>query len=92
MTNCLEFFCIDMDKAVDKVSGDIDDIEDLLVTYADISDIETILINAGIDIGDVQDTVCDATYNIICIDIFNLLNMTFLVDYRPITDNSFCYM
>eukprot|EP00178_Gracilaria_changii_P019403 TRINITY_DN5625_c0_g1_i4.p2 TRINITY_DN5625_c0_g1~~TRINITY_DN5625_c0_g1_i4.p2 ORF type:complete len:130 (+),score=23.54 TRINITY_DN5625_c0_g1_i4:110-499(+) len=93
MTNAVEFFCIDMDKATNQPANDeIDYVEDLLDQHAGISDLETILINAGIDISSYTDQLCEATANILCFDLFDLLNMNFLVTWRFLTDNTLCYI
>ena len=93
MTNCVEFFCIDMDKATSQPANDeIDYVEDLLDQHAGISDLETILIQAGIDVSSYTDQLCEATAEILCFDIFNLLNMDFLTEYRWLTDNTLCYI
>ena len=51
MTNAVEFFCIDMDKAIGRSTDNhIDYVEDLYETYLDISDLETMLVGIGLDL------------------------------------------
>lgn len=93
MTNAVEFFCIDMDKAIGRSTDThLDYVEDLLETYADISDFETMLIGVGFDASVYTDLVCKYTAKIICIDLFDALNMGFLTRYRWFTDNTLCYI
>jgi hypothetical protein len=91
VTNVLEFFCIDADKASNQPDPlEIDYLETLMDTELGISDLESMVLQMGIDINSYIEPLCDFTKDVICPDIFELLSIGWLTKWRWFTDNTFC--